>query len=134
MGILDKLFGKQKPDPEWPGFKEQLVKLLKEKTEIKFSWESGGDEAFLTFEDFAAEAQNHENYELEDFIIEKLDIPSAGEFSMKGVGILYIADNKVRAKYVSEMKEVVDYDEEKEEEIYGDEEIKDEGDEILFAV
>ena len=60
-------------------------------------------------------------------------IPSAGEFQMNGKGNISIEDGNVRVKYSSIMKETVDYIEETEEEIFGEEEY-DEGDVVLFSV
>ena len=112
--------------------KDWLVKLVKEKKELPFSWESGNDEAFLSFKDYAEWDSN--NFEdLEGYIIDKLDIPDAGEFEMTGEGIIYSDGKSIKAKYHSVIKELVDFNEETEEEIYG-EEIKDKGDVVLFMI
>jgi hypothetical protein len=70
---------------------------------------------------------------LEEYIIDKLDIPDAGEFTMNGSGMIYIADNAVKAKYSSIMKAVIDYDETTEEEIYSEEE-QSSDDKVLFDI
>jgi hypothetical protein len=112
--------------------KDWLVKLVKEKKELPFSWESGNDEAFLSFKDYAEWDSN--NFEdLEGYIINKLDIPDAGEFEMTGEGIIYSDGKSVKARYQSTIKEMVDFNEETEETIYG-EEVKDKGDVVLFMI
>jgi hypothetical protein len=112
--------------------KEWLANLVKEKGELPFSWESGNDEAFLSFKDYAEWDSN--NFEdLAGYIINKLDIPDAGEFEMTGEGFLYSDGKSIKARYHSSIKEMVDFNEETEETIYG-EEMKDEGDKLLFVI
>lgn len=112
--------------------KDWLVALVKEKKQLPFSWESGNDEAILSFKDYAEWDSN--NFEdLEGYIIDKLDIPDAGEFEMTGEGFIYSDGKSIRASYQSIIKEMVDFNEETEEEIYG-EEIKDKGDKLLFVI
>lgn len=112
--------------------KDWIISSVKEKGSLPFTWESGNDEAFVTFKDNTeAEADNFQD--LEEYIIDKLDIPDAGEFEMVGSGTMYINDNLVRAKYSSTIKAIIDYNEETEQEIYSEEE-QDSGDKILFAV
>jgi hypothetical protein len=112
--------------------KQWIVQLIKEKDGITFTWESGNDEAFVTFKD-KNEADENKFWELESYIIDKLDIPDAGEFSMNGEGKIYILNYEVRAKYSSTMKALIDFDEETETEIYSEEE-HDSGDKVLFNV
>jgi hypothetical protein len=155
-GLLKKLFGDNHNQPEislplnhnfmaqWEKEQEErivaaearikdwLITSLKEKGNLPFSWESGGDEAFVTFQD--NDGTDEENFEdLEEYIIDKLNIPDAGEFQMNGSGTIYIENNLARAKYSSTIKAVIDYDEETEEEIFSEEE-QDSGDKVLFAV
>lgn len=112
--------------------KDWLVSLLKKEGNLTFSWESGNDEAFVTVKH--KEATEEENVEdLEEYLIDKLEIPDAGEFRMDGRGTIYIEGNFVRAKYSSVMKGVIDYNEETEEEIFS-EEVEDKGDRILFQI
>jgi hypothetical protein len=112
--------------------KDWLVALVKEKKDLPFSWESGNDEAFLSFKDYAEWDSN--NFEqLEGYIIDKLDIPAAGEFEMTGEGVVYSDGKSVKARYHSSIKEMVDFNEETEEAIYG-EEVKDKGDVVLFMI
>jgi hypothetical protein len=112
--------------------RDWLVALVNEKKQLHFSWESGNDEAFLSFKDYAEWDSN--NFEdLEGYIIDKLDIPDAGEFEMTGEGFIYSDGKSIRASYQSIIKEMVDFNEETEEEIYG-EEIKDKGDTVLFVI
>lgn len=112
--------------------KDWIILTVKEKGGIPFSWESGNDEGFVTFTDKSnAEEDNYDN--LEAYIIDKLDIPCAGEFEMNGNGTIYIADSFVRAKYRSTYKEVVDYNEETNEAVYNEGET-DSGDKAMFPV
>ncbi|GAO43119.1 hypothetical protein [Flavihumibacter petaseus] len=111
--------------------KPWIGEVLKEEGELSFSWESGNDEAFVTFQNSdEARADNFED--LEFYIIDKLDIPDAGEFQMNGSGTVFLAGNSVKVKYSSIMKEVVDFNEETEEEIYGEQIV--DGDEIVLFV
>lgn len=112
--------------------KDWLITSLKEKGNLSFSWESGNDEAFVTFQDKSD--TNEDNFEdLEEYIIDKLDIPAAGEFQMNGKGTIYIESNFARVKYSSIMKAIIDFNEETEEEIFSEEE-HDSDDKVLFAV
>lgn len=112
--------------------KDWVVTSLKKKGNLAFSWESGNDEAFVTFQDKAdSEEENFED--LEEYIVDKLDIPDAGEFQMNGSGTIYLENNLVRAKYSSVMKAIIDFNEETEEEIYSEEE-HDSGDKALFSI
>ncbi len=112
--------------------KNWMLNSVREKGNLAFSWESGSDEAFVTFKDSnEAEQDNYED--LEQYIIDKLDIPDAGEFKMNGNGTIYIDGDLVKAKYASTMKGIIDYDEATETEIYS-EEIVDSGDKVLFAI
>jgi len=112
--------------------KDWIIRSITEKGSLAFTWESGNDEAFVEFNDYNEVEQD--KFEcLEEYIVDKLNIPDAGEFSMNGNGTLYIADNFVKAKYSSTMKGIIDYDEATETEIYSEEEL-DSGDKDLFAV
>lgn len=109
-----------------------LIPYLKENETLPFSWESGGDDGFVTIESV------NETYEdayinLEEYLINQLEIPTAGEFEMNGKGTLYIENNFVKVKYSSTMKETIDFNEETEEAIYSEEEF-DSGDSNLFAI
>jgi hypothetical protein len=105
--------------------KGQLVKLLLEGKQVTVRWDCGGDESFaypavdgkeLGFDDEFGEA-------LAEYIIKKLNLPDAGEFYLKGGGRFFIEDNnKIVIEHMSVMAGVMDYDEEKEEEIYSEEE------------
>lgn len=112
--------------------KEWLVLNVKENRNIEFSWESGNDEGFVTFQDSEAIGQDRLD-DLESYIVDKLDIPSAGEFQMNGSGFIYLDNNLIKVKYSSIMKSLVDFDEQTEEEIYSEEE-HDSGDVVLFAI
>jgi len=160
--LLANLFGRQpKPNttPEYPDalpsaypprtantqaedldrkVKPWLIGQLKERGNIPFSWESGGDEALLSISGSPAwdsEDPILRHYEdLEWHIVVTLDIPDAGEFRMTGNGEIYLDASAVRIKYSSVLKEVVDYDEEKDMEIFGEDEELDSGDTILFKL
>lgn len=110
--------------------KDWLTEYLKANGDIKFSWESGNDEGFVTFENGVSE--DEDNFEdLEDYITTKLEIPSAGEFQMTGKGTIYLENNSVKAKYSSIFKTTIDFDEETEEEIFSEDE-HDSGDVVLY--
>lgn len=112
--------------------KTWIVAMIAEKGSLAFTWESGNDEGFVTFkDDFDREEDSFE--ELEVYILEKLEIPDAGEFQMNGSGDIYIENNLVKAKYSSIMKELIDFDEETQQEIYGEGE-EESADKVLFAV
>ncbi len=111
--------------------KDWLIAHLQKK-EMPFSWESGNDEAFVEFEDFTT-AEEDQFTDLEEYIINKLDIPDAGEFNMNGNGAIFIEGNAVKAKYQSMLKNIVDYNEDTDEEIYGEEE-SDRGERVLFTI
>ncbi len=116
--------------------KEQLVKLLLEGKQVTVRWDCGGDEAFaypaidgkeLQYEDAFSE-------ELAEYIIQKLNLPDAGEFYLKGGGRIFIEDDSnIVIEHTSVMAGVVDYDEEKEEEIYSEEE-QESGKQVLFEL
>jgi hypothetical protein len=105
---------------------------LMENGSLPFSWESGGDEAFVTFQN-KTDAEEDNFQDLEEYIIDKLEIPDAGEFQMNGSGTIYMENNFAKAKYSSTMKEMIDFNEETEEEIFSEEE-QDSGDIILFTI
>ena len=109
-----------------------VVDKIKAHNGLAFSWESGGDEAFVTFADFSAD--DEDKFQLmEEYIVNKLEIRDAGEFSMTGQGSMYIEGRFVKAKYSSVIKEVVDFNEETETEVYGVAE-EDSGDRKLFEI
>lgn len=112
-----------------------LIEYLKEKNTLSFTWESGGDEAFVTVEDkdyIDNDIYNSEHdFDLEDYIIDKLNIPDAGEFQMNGSGIIYMENNFVKVKYSSTMRATIDFDEKTGEEIFSEEEL-DSGNKVLF--
>lgn len=112
--------------------KEWLIALVKEKGSLAFSWESGNDEGFVYFKDHN-EADEKNFQELEGYIVDKLDIPSVGEFEMNGKGRIYTDGNFIRAEYSSVLSTIVDYNEETDEAVYSDEEL-DSGDKELFAL
>jgi len=112
--------------------KDWIIVSVRTRGSLAFSWESGNDEAFVTFKDYD-EASKENFQELEDYVIDKLNIPDAGEFQMNGQGTIYIADGLVKTSYSSIMKELLDYDEETQTEVYSEEE-QDSGDKVLFGI
>lgn len=108
-----------------------VIDYLNKNGKLAFTWSSGGDEAFLTVEGVGYEDEYQE--ELSDYLIDKLEIPSAGEFTMNGQGTMYQKDNEVRVVFSSMYKELSDYNEETGEEIYSVE-LANQGDELLFAI
>lgn len=112
--------------------KDWVITSLRKKGSLPFSWESGNDEAFVTFQDRTD--IDEDNFEdLEEYIIDKLDIPDAGEFQMNGSGTIYLENNLAKVKYSSTMKATIDFNEETEEEIFSEEEL-DSGDKVLFTI
>lgn len=105
--------------------KETIIEQIKEQNNsLKFSWDSGNDEAFLTFENNKTDIDEEKSWEIEEYLILKLEIPDAGEFEMHGEGFLYIENNSVFANYWSTLKFLEDYDEEKDEEIWSEAEVE----------
>ena len=114
--------------------KDWIILSIRQRGSLAFTWESGNDEAFVTFKDNDNNEAEQENFEhLEEYIVDKLEIPDAGEFRMDGSGTLYLADNQVKAKYSSVIKGITDYDEESDAVTYSEEE-HDSGDKVLFMV
>jgi hypothetical protein len=112
--------------------KDWLISLVNDKKSLQFSWESGNDEAFVSFQDYK-EIDEEKFQDLEEYIIDKLEIPDAGEFQMNGKGTIYLENNYLKVKYSSIMKATIDFNEETEEEIFSEEE-QDNGEKNLFAV
>lgn len=109
-----------------------LTEKVKEKGTLNFSWESGNDEAFLEFEEYN-DAEQDQYETLEMYIVDSLEIPDAGPFQMTGNGTLYIADNVMKVMHSSILREIVDYDEKTEEEIFGNTD-EEKGDVALFTI
>jgi hypothetical protein len=110
--------------------KDWIISHVAEKGSLPFSWESGGDEAFVTFEHIEDDDDIYE--EMYRYIIDKLNIPDAGEFEMNGKGEIYKDGNMLHVRYGSVIKYLVDYNEETGEEIYNEKEETDSGDMVLF--
>src|SRR5581483_7119779 len=61
--------------------KDWIIITIQEKEGLAFSWESGHDEGFLSFDN--NDGIDEDNYNaLEGYLFDLLDIPSAGEFQM----------------------------------------------------
>lgn len=149
--IFDKLLGTSNSAPQTNDFmsrwekerqenivkaqaeiKEWLTEKVKEKGTLNFSWESGNDEAFLEFEEYN-DAEQDQYQTLEMYIIDSLEIPDAGSFQMTGNGTLYIADKVMKVVHSSILREIVDYDEKTNEEIFGNSD-EDKGEVDLFTI
>lgn len=63
-----------------------LIPLLREKSNLAVSWECGNDEAIITFEKGVLPDHKEAVDDLEDYLYHKLELPSAGEFTMNGDG------------------------------------------------
>lgn len=115
--------------------KQQILKLLHEGKELTVRWDCGGDEAFAypAIDGKELEYENEFGQQLADFISDKLNLPSAGEFYLKGGGKIFIEGNTVVIEHKSVGAGVMDYDEEKEEAIYSEEE-EESGKNILFPI
>ncbi|HYG51668.1 MAG TPA: hypothetical protein VD905_12235 [Flavobacteriales bacterium] len=103
--------------------KAPIIQHISKNGIFKFTIEAGNDEAFLHFEASTEKTEEDEQelYDIEEYLIDVLDIPSAGEFSMTGEGSLFMKNNKVYCEYKTIYKELLDYDEENDKEIYSDE-------------
>ncbi|WP_312075777.1 hypothetical protein [Chryseobacterium sp.] len=101
--------------------KSKIVALINANdNHLKFSWDSGNDEAFLYFESKEEIFEEEELWELEEYMIVKLDIPDAGEFEMHGEGFLKIENSSAIADFWSTLKVMEDYDEENDQEIWSE--------------
>ena len=117
--------------------KETLLQYLDAGKKVTLTWDCGGDEAFVhvfidneeqsSFEDGKYQAHKFPAL-LEDFVILKLGLPSAGEFSLKGKGEIFKENNTLTILY--EVVEFEDYEEDEEYPSDGAEEFS--GREVLF--
>ena len=100
--------------------KNWLLKNLNEGKKITVKWDCGGDEAFVypSIDGVEIDYQDEIHEEFEFFLIEKLEIPDAGEFSLEGKGVIFIEDGNIVIEHSAEGRFVTDYDEDKKEEIY----------------
>jgi hypothetical protein len=100
--------------------KEWLLSNLKANRKITVRWDCGGDEAFvypsIDGEEVDSMDTIHELFE--HFLIEKLNIPDAGEFTLTGKGTIFIEADKIIIEHSAEGEALIDYDEETEQEIY----------------
>lgn len=96
--------------------REWLLQYLLNNEALTFTMECGGDEALLYFDEPMEWNIEEPIYTI---VVEGLDIPDAGEFSLTGGGALWLEGKVVKGKYNGLMRESVDYNEETEEEIFG---------------
>ncbi|MGH1337346.1 MAG: hypothetical protein ACRBFS_14580 [Aureispira sp.] len=96
--------------------KGQLTKHLQEGEKITVSWDCGSDEAFayihidgeqLTYDDPLGEA-------MDLYLIDYLELPSAGEFSLKGKGEITLEEEKLWITYASDSEYYWDEEDYKE--------------------
>ncbi|RAJ74968.1 hypothetical protein CLV59_11014 [Chitinophaga dinghuensis] len=112
-------------------FKDWLIDKLRDNNALDFSFEGGGDEGFITFENPTDETEMYNS--LDEYLFYILKIPTVGECYMNGSGTLYIADNIVKVKYSSTLNQSYDYNEETDEIIYGEKVTLGGGDLELFS-
>ncbi len=75
--------------------------MLEDGTEITVDWDGGGDECIMSVYFDGKEQDYTEHAELSDFVAEVLQIPSVGEFFMKGSGRLFIDGPVVKIDHKS---------------------------------
>ncbi|MBC9908935.1 hypothetical protein [Chitinophaga varians] len=73
-------------------------------------------------------------WSMQEYIIQTLRIPDAGEFQMNGKGEIYLKGNEVRIQHESVLLEIVDYNEEKGEPVYNESGEREGGDKLLFTI
>lgn len=84
-----------------------LESLLKSGKSIELKWDCGGDEAFIFPTDACKElSETHKTLmqALEIHLLNILNLPDAGEFSMTGKGQLSLEDDKIVITFESIMK------------------------------
>lgn len=102
--------------------KKWLLGHLNANREVTVRWDCGGDEAFvypaIDGEDVDSSDKIHQ--EFEQFLIDALDIPDAGEFEMQGEGTIFLEDGEILIEYTTEGKVMMDYDEVNKKAIWKD--------------
>ncbi|GAA4343874.1 hypothetical protein [Flaviaesturariibacter amylovorans] len=112
--------------------RDPLSALLRKEHRLRFAWEAGNDEGGIYFPDGALFDTPY-YWALIQYLQARLCISNAGEFEATGRGILFLDSGFVRAKYSSELRHFIDYNEETQESIYSEPEKEDE-DLVLFAI
>lgn len=87
--------------------KSKLLSLLKSNHKITLTWDCGGDEAFIHFLVDGNELFDQEDSFTEDFewyLLNKLQLPDAGEFSMEGGGTVTLEGERISLEYESILK------------------------------
>ena len=100
--------------------KSWLLSNLNTDKIITVKWDCGGDEAFIYpyIDGIEVEAGHEIHEEFEHFLIEKLSIPDAGEFTLQGKGSIFLENSKIVIEHSAEGKFMVDYDDENKQEIW----------------
>jgi hypothetical protein len=97
----------------------QIKELLKEEKLIKIEWDCGNDEAIVSV--YINQKQLDYNDPIhtyiELFLLNKIELPNAGEFSMKGIGQIIQMQKYIYLIASSTMLSYFDYDKEKEVEL-----------------
>ncbi len=97
---------------------EGVKKLLQEGKTIELQWDCGGDEAIVSPTEKCKElAQTHNPLmrALDLYVINLLNLPDVGEFSMTGKGTLELVGEDVQITFESIMHGYEDYNEETKE-------------------
>lgn len=102
--------------------KNWLLSNLNANRKVTVRWDCGGDEAFVypSIDGEEVDSMDEIHEEFEYFLIEKLEIPDAGEFTMKGKGTIFIEHGKIVIEHSAEGKVLMDYDEKSKKEIWED--------------
>ena len=93
--------------------KEETIKLIQSGKEISLKWDCGGDEAIITIY-LDGERMDYNDKFVEDlyiYLVNYLNLPDVGEFSMEGKGKLIEEKGDVYIEYESIMKGFMDYGE-----------------------
>ncbi len=93
--------------------KEAIILAIEAGKEITLQWDCGGDQSVITVL-LDGEQMSYDNIfaeELELYLVNKLNLPDVGDFSMKGVGKLLLEEEEVFLEYESRWKGYEDYDE-----------------------
>ncbi len=93
--------------------KEAISKAIEAGKEISVKWDCGGDEAIMTI--YIDEQQLGYNNafaeKLDLYLMNRLNLPDAGPFSMQGGGKFLVEEDEVYFEYESRWKGYEGYDE-----------------------
>jgi hypothetical protein len=95
-----------------------LIELL-QTNEVSIKWNCGFDDAIIhVYTNTTPISDNLMLEKFEDFLIAILELPDAGEFKMTGEGSVYKKGDEIFISFQSESKDLVDFDEIEEKEIW----------------